>query len=799
MPVPRAAHDLTDLGCYLFAAVSSEPDLSQSQRALDLHQQGVLALASRDPERAVELIGRAIELDAADPVMHFNQGVAWHGLGRWERARRSYEQAIALEARFAAAHSNCGLVLEELGLRAEALRRFELAVAIDPHFAEAHFNRGVGLHAASERRAALESYERAIAIRPRYAEALFNRGNLLRELGRPEAALASYDRAIAARGDYATAHANRGNVLRELGRREEALASYDRAIELKPDDFMSYSNRGNVERDLRRFEAAFNSYRAALALKGDSAEAHCNLGVLERDLGRWTAALASFDRAVALDPTLAQAHFNRADILCERRDYAAALASFDRALSLKPDLAVARGARLHARLSVCDWAGIEAEIADLTERLSGCETLEDPCRLLALCGSTELQRMAAERWTRGKLPPGGVLSPPATRAHDKIRIGYFSADFRVHPVASLIAELIETHDRDRFEIFGFSLGADTQDPMRLRLTRAFDRFFDVRDLADAEVVRLARSHQVDIAIDLNGFTEGGRSGIFATRAAPIQIGFLGYPGTCAAPCLDYLVADRTVAPNLQGFAESLIYMPDSFMPNDSRREIASVELTREVFGLPPGFVFVSFNAYHKITPQVFDVWMSILRQIAGSVLWLQEGEALAMRNLRLEARRRGVVAERIVFAPRMQSQAEHLARHRLADLFLDTLPYNAHSGAMDALYAGLPLLTCAGEAFAARVAASLLTAARVPELITSSLEDYEARAVELAADRARLARLARRLEQARASAPLFDAARFRAHLEAALCRVHAQRRAGRSPQTFDAQAEPRGTERQPAA
>jgi predicted O-linked N-acetylglucosamine transferase (SPINDLY family) len=376
---------------------------------------------------------------------------------------------------------------------------------------------------------------------------------------------------------------------------------------------------------------------------------------------------------------------------------------------------------------------------------------------------------------------------PRRTAGDRIRIGYFSADYSGHATMHLMAGLLELHDRERFEVTGFSFGPVVQDAVRARVESAFERFVEVGNRSDREVAALSRELSIDIAVDLKGYTSEARPGIFAHRAAPVQVGYLGYPGTLGAGYVDYLIADRMVVPEgSEGYyQEKLVYLPDSYQVNDAKRRIAETRYERQELGLPrEGFVYCCFNNNYKIMPAMFGVWMRILGRVPGSVLWLLEDNAQAAKNLRTAAEQQGVSSERLVFAPRVAA-GEHLARHRCADLFLDTLPCNAHTTASDALWAGLPVLTCLGQGFAARVAGSLVRAVGLPELIAASLEDYEELAVQLAQDPRRLEGLRARLEANRGSAPLFDTARYARHLESAYTLIHARHRAGLPPASIE--------------
>jgi predicted O-linked N-acetylglucosamine transferase (SPINDLY family) len=436
-------------------------------------------------------------------------------------------------------------------------------------------------------------------------------------------------------------------------------------------------------------------------------------------------------------------------------------------------------------MKLCDWNDIAPHFVRMNEKIERRERATPPFPLLAMPTSPAAERTAAEVWVEHKHRVHAFL--PAISRHprrDRIRIGYFSANLHEHAVARLLAGVFERHDRSRFEVTAFSFGPDTGDPMRRRLSAAFDEFVDVRAQSDGDVAALARRHGIDIAVDLMGFTQDARTNIFAHGAAPIQVNFLGYPGTMGAGFMDYLIADATLVPETsrQHYAEAIAYLPHSFQPNDTKRAIADRAFRREELGLPhSGFVFCCFNNSYKITPRTFDRWMRIVDRVSGSVLWLSEDNALATDNLRKEAERRGVRADRLVFAPFMPVTTEHMARYRMADLFLDTLPYNAHTTASDALWAGLPVLTCAGDTFAGRVAASLLNAVGLPELVTRTPDEYERLAIDLATHRDKLGRIRQALAANRQTAPLFDTGLFARHLEAAYTAMHERYQAGLAP------------------
>ena len=533
-----------------------------------------------------------------------------------------------------------------------------------------------------------------IERRPDFAEGYYKRGNAFNRLGRWSAALSDYDRAVTLATEYANAFCNRGTVLECLQRWEEALTSYERAIVLNPGDAFSHYNRAGVLKELKRLEDAVGSYDQAIALNEGYVEAYVNRGHVLQRLGRLEEAAASYGRApncIPMPPASSQ-------------DGEPAI--------LAPEQKCVLGLRRQVRMQICDWRDMDADLNGLADLLRSHLHVCLPFPALALLDSPSLQRAAAENWIREECPPDVALGAIPKRPRSaRIKVGYFSADFRSHPVSLLAAGLFEHHDRARFEVTAFAFGPEANDALQARLMKAFDRFIDVRRRSDIEVAGLARELGIDIAVDLNGITEHCRSKIFALRAAPIQVNYLGYPGTMGAPYMDYLVGDRNVIPQAQRahYAEKIIYLPDSFIPFDSSYAIADRRFTREELGLPgEGLVFCCFNNTYKITPTIFDSWMRILTRIEKSVLWLSQANPTAARNLRTEAARRGVDPQRLIFAERWASLPEHVARLRAADLFLDTLPYNAHATALDALWAGLPVLTYAGEGFASRVAASLL-------------------------------------------------------------------------------------------
>jgi predicted O-linked N-acetylglucosamine transferase (SPINDLY family) len=667
----------------------------------------------------------------------------------------------------------------------EALILYGTIIDRKPTCAEPYYKRGNASNRLGRFENALADYDRAIALEPSHARALCNRGAVLERLGRWEEALNSYDRAIGLDSLDFLARYNRGSVLKELRRFEEALATYDKAIELKADFAAAYINRGNVLGELQQHEAAIASFDRAIAQEPVHAQAFHGRGVALHALQRFDQAIAEYKKAIELKPSDAEAHHGLGQSLVSLKQFAAAIKSFEQALVLDAGTKFLVGTCRATKMQACQWEGFSSDLERIRQGVERGAPVCNPLVLAALLDSPALHRAAAESWIRELSPPNAALGAIPRRSHsEKIRIGYFSSDLCAHPVGLLAAGLFERHDRSRFEVTAFAFGPEMKDGMQARLMKAFDRFIDVRRRSDLEVATLAREIGIDVAVDLNGLTGHCRSNIFALRAAPIQVNYLGYPGTMGAGYMDYLIADRSVIPatHQAHYAEKIIYLPDCFLPFDSGYAIADKTFTREQLGLPrEGFVFCCFNNTHKITPAIFDSWMKILMRTEASVLWLSQANSLAAENLRKEATRRGVDPKRLIFAERWTSLPDHLARLRTADLFLDTLPYNAHATAMDSLWAGVPMLTCEGEGFAGRVAASLLRTTGVPQLIAGSIPQYEDVATALAADPGRLSGIRQQLAQNRSTTALFDTARYTKNLEAAFRQIYDRYRAELPP------------------
>ena len=647
-------------------------------------------------------------------------------------------------------------------------------------------DRAIALHQRGQLADAEKLYRNVLRARPNHVEARHFFGLLRFQQGRADEALVLIAAALDARPDYPEAHYNRGNVLAALGRYDDALASYDAAIALQPGAAEAHHNRGNALFSLRRYEEALATFERALTIEPAHIAALNGRGTVLKELKRFNEALASYDRALALRADNADTLYNRGNLLKELRRYEESIASYAKAEALTRDHPNRFGI-IDPALATCDWAHSDALADALRADLTAGRPSVTPFTLVNYCDDAALHLTCARNFIADSMPVRPTpLWDGVQYRHERIRVAYLSADFRSHATAFLMAELFERHDRERFEVLGVSFGPDDNSAMRSRLVKSFDSFHDVQAQSDREIATVLRNAEVDIAVDLKGHTQGTRPEILAYRPAPVQVGYLGYPGTIGADFLDYVLADPVVLPfDRQPFyTEKIVQLPDCYQVNDSTRAIAAETPTRAAAALPDaGFVFCCFNKNYKIRRPIFDIWMRLLAAVPGSVFWLLRDNDGAERNLRREAAARGVDPARLVFADRT-SLADHLARHRLADLFLDTLPYNAHTTASDALWAGLPVVTCLGQAFAGRVAASLLNAIGLPELVTHNLADYEALALRLATDPAALQAARTKLEANRLTQPLFDTERFRCNIEAAYLRMWETWQRGGAAQAF---------------
>jgi predicted O-linked N-acetylglucosamine transferase (SPINDLY family) len=681
----------------------------------------------------------------------FNDALAAMNKGDLKRAEELFARVIDSDRNNVSALNLLVIVLMSMGRFAEAEPFIARATSLNQKSDVSFYNYGLISKRLNKPRQALENFSKALDLNSNVPETWNNRGTVFNDLERYDLAIADFDKAIFLNCAYGEAYANKGKSLARLKRYDEAFSAYGQALSIKPDIAEAWLGCGNVLADTRRYDEAFAAYGKALSIKPDSAEA-------------W---------------------LGRGNVFAELRRYDEAFAAYEKALSIKPDLESVEGGRLNAKVHLCNWHNLETEIGNLVTSIRAGKANSTPFMLLSLIDSSEDHLRCAKAWVAAKHPQAReAIWRGLIYAHNKIRIGYVSADFHNHATASLVTEVFECHDKLKFTTTAFTIGQDDNSAMRQRLVNAFDAFVDCRSLSDADVARSIADSEIDILVDLKGFTQNARTDIFGYRPAPIQVNYLGYPGTMGAPYIDYIIGDKTLftLADATVYSEKLVQLPGSYQPNDRKREISTKAFTRrQEAALPEGsFVFCCFNNNYKLLPDMFERWMRIMQSVGGSVLWLLAENQTTIANLRREAVARGIHPDRLVFAPRMELPG-HLARHRLADLFLDTLPYNAHTTASDALWTGLPVLTQIGSSFAGRVAASLLKAVDLPELITYSSDEYEALAIGLANNKERLQSIREKLSRNRLTTSLFNSPMYTRHLEAAFEAMYQRYQTGSPP------------------
>ena len=756
------------------------------QQALALHQQGRLAEA--------ELLYRQARMGAPGQFEpHYHLGTLCMQQGRFAEAVEFLQGALRLRDGDIATLVNLGMALRHLGRAAEALPPLARVIAGKPKLAEAYYQHAAALHELGRTADACDAVAPALAIDPHHVKAMFLQALVLGDLQQSSDARAAYDRLLQRQPGHIDALNNRGLLAWTARDADAALADLNRAVALQPQHAASLTNRALVLGGIGRAAEALADYDRLLALTPDDAEIWNRRGAVLRTLDRDREALDSFERALALKPDLVTALANRGYLrwVVEHR-HDDAKADLTRALALDPQQPWLEGELFYLKMQGADWDGFAEGRAALAAGIAAGRQVVKPFAWQAISGDPASLQECSRIFAAADYPAAPMPARTAARAakggEGRIRIGYVSADFREQATAYLMAGVYEARDRDAFEIIAFDNGFDDASPMRARLERAFDRFVPITNLSDAQAADAVRAAGIDILVNLNGYFGKPRMGVFAQRPAPLQVNYLGFPATLGAPYIDYIVADRIVIPDGEQrfYDEAVVWLPDSYQANDDKRA-RPAPAGRADHGLPQdAFVFCNFNQGYKLAPEIFAVWLRLLQRRPDSVLWLLHDHDAAMPRLRREAERQGVDGTRLVFAP-MMPLAQHLSRLALADLFLDTLPYNAHTTGSDSLWAGVPLVTCRGNAFPGRVAASLLMAAGLPDLIADDIDAYETLASTLAADAPLLAGYRARLAQNRATCALFDTARFTRHLEAAWRIMVARQRDGRAPQGFAVQ------------
>ncbi|HWY61955.1 MAG TPA: tetratricopeptide repeat protein [Rhizomicrobium sp.] len=664
-----------------------------------------------------------------------------------------------------------GLAAHQAGRLAEAESHYAAALKAEPDFHPALHLMGLLRFHQQDFAASYQYFSHAIAAAPPEAMVMLlaNRAEVLLQMDRADEALQDFDRALAANPGLVAAWNNRGLALNALGRHDEALISFDRALALAPRSHEAHNNRGDTLHELRRFDDALASFQSALAIRPDDWATLNNRAVALNRMGRIDEALEDYTRALALEPNIPAALHARGNLSWSKKaQLGPAIADLERLIEIAPDYLFARGSLMRLTMTAARWHDYQDQKALLDEGVRAQRPVVEPFIYLALSERPEDQLRCARLYARTRFPTQTPLWKGGPRRPGRIRVGYVCGEFRTHATLYLMAGLFEAHDRRAFEIFAFDNGGGDGSPLRARFEAAVERVLDIRALSDRQAAARIRSEEIDILVDLNGYSGDQRLGIFAYRPAAVQVSYLAYPGTLGTSYMDYILADRVVIPEDEEkyYAEKIAWLPHSYQINDDKRAIAQTPGRTEA-GLPAeGFVFCNFNHANKFTSPTFTVWMRILEQSPQSVLWLLAPDAIARENLKREAAQRGVAPGRLVFAETLPFE-KHLARLKLADLFLDGLPYGAHTTASDALWAGLPLLTCRGTTFAGRVAASLLEAVGLQEMVTENSADFEALAVRLAHEPDLLCGIRKKLAKNRTRMPLFDTRRTTRDVETA--------------------------------
>jgi protein O-GlcNAc transferase len=752
----RAAHVYRQL-------ITTNPDNFHA-----LHYLGIIEAGAGNLPKAKALLARSLSIQPPNIEFMENYASILFQSGDHDSALQIAQRGLKFNKNNVSLLYVCAISLYKLKRLDEAIGYFDKVLALQPNHIAAINERGSVLAEMKNYDAALASFKKALALQPNYAEAHLNLGNLYCRTDSYQEAVSAYETAVALKPDLADAWLGRGGALSALHQYDQALASYDKAISLSPASPAAWSGRGNVYFELKRYDEAAAAYDYVLSAHPESAEAWLGRGNVSNELARYDAAFSAYAEAIKLDPGLAEAWLGYGSLLGRRQEPAKAFAALNKAFELRPRIKLLEGQRLHAKLQLCDWTDLDEQVSHLLAALREEKPASDPFSILSLPSSSADQLRCAKHYA-SQWPRFPALSAGARYAHHRIRIAYLSAQFHEHATSFLLPGLIEHHDRSRFEVTGVSFGPELDSALRRRLKNAFEHFIDVQTKPDEEIAALVRDAEIDIAVDLVGYTQDARPGIFVRRPAPIQVSYLGYLATMATECIDYVIGDKLALPLEQEryYTEKIVHLPDCFMVNDDRLSIAPQTPSRREVGLPDeGFVFCSFNNSYKLSKSTFEVWMRLLARVEGAVLWLVESNAQMAINLRREAHRCAVDPERIVFAPRVPL-SEHLARQRLADLFLDTTPYNAGATGAAALWAGVPLLTILGDAFVGRMAASMLHAIGLPELATNSSAEYEALALQIATEPAFCASLKDKLRNNRETCPLFDTERFKRNIEAA--------------------------------
>ena len=695
--------------------------------ALDFHRKGQLLEAKNEYIKILKYDKKNYD------ALHL-LGVLYYQERKYKEALDLIDKSINLYSRNPAAYSNKGIVLIELNKNEEALNAFATAIELKPDYFEAYLNQGNVLIKIKKPDEALRSLKKAYELNSEFVETSFNLGNAYKILGEKSEATYWYLNTLKLNPNHVLANTNLGLVYYESGELERALRYYEEALKLEPTNYEALLNKGVLLAKNRKYEIAAACYKKAIEINPTKAEGYSNLATLLMMKGEIKESLVNYNFAINLDGDRAELYLNRGLLHLKLENLDETLKNFYQARNLQPELDYLYGHIVYVEMMQCDWSRYDLHLQKIKELRQTNKKIYEPFNLLSLVDDLELHLKNAEIYVESKYREKTFYQSKPSHNNKKIRIGYYSADFHEHATSHLMAEMFGYHNKEEFEIIAFSFGPRNNDLMQQKLIKKFTEFHFVNELSDEEISSLSNQLKIDIAVDLKGYTKDCRPGIFANRAAPIQVNYLGYPGTMGANYIDYIIADRFIVPDKSDkyYSERVVKLDDCYQVNHSKKEVSNFELSRSELGLPRDcFIFCCFNNSYKITPMIFNSWMNIMKRVESSVIWLLSDDKKVIENLKREAEERDIRADRLIFARRCELSL-HLKRHDFADLFLDTFPYNAHTTASDALWVDLPLLTIRGESFASRVASSLLSTIGLDELITTSISEYEEKAVELA-------------------------------------------------------------------
>jgi predicted O-linked N-acetylglucosamine transferase (SPINDLY family) len=726
-------------------------------------------------EKAIDLITPILTRNPDNFDFLFLIGSGYMGLKKYNEGMKYLMKAYSRDPHHSRLINNIASAHNNLGDKESAIKFYQEAIKIDPHFSQAHFNLGNVYMSKMDLFNAIQHYTNAIQYNHNYADAYGNLSLCLINLKKYNEAIDVCDVFLKQHQFNPKVVVNKCRAIFDKGLKANAIQSIEDYIQINPGSYELHTVAADMYVATKNYNRAVEHFNKSIEINPSEYANFNNLGILYMETRQHDLAIITYKKSIELNPQSPIPHQNIANIYNQRKEYQESLKFLTSAARLDPEASYIHGMIANSMIHICDWNNIEELIVKIQKNINSNNKISNPFAPIAYLGEQSQLTQIAKDWVEFKCPRSDFLPPFDKPLNNfKIRIGYYSADFHAHATALLMAGFFEHHDRTKFEVYAFSFGPDGHDDLSKRIRSSFDRFIDVRQLSDRAIAAYSRELNIDIAIDLKGFTQDSRTGIFAERAAPVQINYLGFPGSMGAPYIDYIIADDYVIPaNLEcNYTERVLRMPNCYQPNDRLREVDSSQQTRDMHQLPENaIVLCSFNNNYKITPEIFSVWMRVLNKHPQAVLWLLKDNAAAEQNLKNEAELRGVDPSRLIFAARVKTP-QHLARQKCADLFLDTYPCNAHTTASDALWVGLPLVTCSGNSFASRVAGSLLKTVGLESLITQSVEEYESKIMELLNNPEQLINIRKMLESTKLVTPLFDTAGYTRDFEDLMLSIH---------------------------